>query len=128
MMITDSAGFGVMPPRVVDRGSATSESIASATFAAGHTFTDTNLLATSGQLREFRAYLEGSYCQEHDALTVNTITTTRGADHDRWCPGGAKLGDSVTTDHISPAGSIKADSPACTYLADHRVARKDFAP
>jgi len=38
----------------------------------------------------------------------------------------AKLGDSVTTDHISPAGSIKADSPAGQYLADHGVARKDF--
>ncbi|WP_034250891.1 MULTISPECIES: aconitate hydratase AcnA [Arsenicicoccus] len=38
----------------------------------------------------------------------------------------AKLGDSVTTDHISPAGSIKADSPAGTYLAEHGVERKDF--
>jgi aconitate hydratase len=38
----------------------------------------------------------------------------------------AKLGDSVTTDHISPAGAIKADSPAGQYLADHGVARKDF--
>ncbi|WP_328999185.1 aconitate hydratase AcnA [Kribbella sp. NBC_00709] len=38
----------------------------------------------------------------------------------------AKLGDSVTTDHISPAGSIKADSPAGQYLADHGVERKDF--
>ena len=38
----------------------------------------------------------------------------------------AKLGDSVTTDHISPAGSIKADSPAGTYLAEHGVDRKDF--
>ncbi len=38
----------------------------------------------------------------------------------------AKLGDSVTTDHISPAGSIKADSPAGVYLAEHGVARKDF--
>ena len=37
-----------------------------------------------------------------------------------------KLGDSVTTDHISPAGSIKADSPAGRYLADHGVDRKDF--
>ena len=35
----------------------------------------------------------------------------------------AKLGDSVTTDHISPAGSIKVDSPAGRYLADHGVAR-----
>ncbi len=38
----------------------------------------------------------------------------------------AKLGDSVTTDHISPAGSIKADSPAGVYLAAHGVDRKDF--
>lgn len=38
----------------------------------------------------------------------------------------AKLDDSVTTDHISPAGSIKADSPAGVYLAEHGVARKDF--
>ena len=38
----------------------------------------------------------------------------------------ALLGDSVTTDHISPAGAIKADSPAGTYLAEHGVDRKDF--
>ncbi|AEI11988.1 aconitate hydratase AcnA [Cellulomonas gilvus] len=38
----------------------------------------------------------------------------------------AKLGDSVTTDHISPAGSIKADSPAGVYLAAHGVDRRDF--
>jgi aconitate hydratase len=38
----------------------------------------------------------------------------------------AKLGDSVTTDHISPAGSIKADSPAGAYLVEHGVARGDF--
>ena len=37
-----------------------------------------------------------------------------------------KLGDSITTDHISPAGSIKADSPAGTYLSEHGVDRKDF--
>ncbi len=38
----------------------------------------------------------------------------------------AKLGDSVTTDHISPAGSIKPDSPAGRYLLEHGVERKDF--
>jgi aconitate hydratase len=38
----------------------------------------------------------------------------------------AKLGDSVTTDHISPAGSIKADSPAGKYLTEHGVSRVDF--
>jgi aconitate hydratase len=37
-----------------------------------------------------------------------------------------KLGDSVTTDHISPAGSIKADSPAGKYLAERGVSRVDF--
>ena len=37
-----------------------------------------------------------------------------------------KLGDSVTTDHISPAGSIKADSPAGQYLLEHGVERRDF--
>jgi aconitate hydratase len=38
----------------------------------------------------------------------------------------AVLGDSVTTDHISPAGAIKADSPAGKYLTEHGVDRKDF--
>jgi aconitate hydratase len=38
----------------------------------------------------------------------------------------AILGDSVTTDHISPAGNIKADSPAGKYLAEHGIARTDF--
>ena len=36
------------------------------------------------------------------------------------------VGDSVTTDHISPAGSIKPDSPAGRYLVEHGVERKDF--
>ncbi|HET7419492.1 MAG TPA: aconitate hydratase AcnA [Candidatus Dormibacteraeota bacterium] len=38
----------------------------------------------------------------------------------------AVLGDSVTTDHISPAGAIPADSPAGRYLIDHGVERADF--
>jgi aconitate hydratase len=38
----------------------------------------------------------------------------------------AKLGDSVTTDHISPAGAIKNGSPAAIYLNDHDIPRKDF--
>ncbi|OMH29681.1 aconitate hydratase [Tersicoccus phoenicis] len=37
-----------------------------------------------------------------------------------------KLGDSVTTDHISPAGSFKSDTPAGKYLTEHGVERKDF--
>ena len=38
----------------------------------------------------------------------------------------AVLGDSITTDHISPAGNIKADSPAGIYLAEHGIERIDF--
>jgi aconitate hydratase len=38
----------------------------------------------------------------------------------------AVLGDSITTDHISPAGSIKADGPAGRYLIDHGVKKEDF--
>ena len=37
-----------------------------------------------------------------------------------------KLGDSITTDHISPAGAIKADAPAGKYLSEHGVERRDF--
>jgi aconitate hydratase len=38
----------------------------------------------------------------------------------------AKLGDSVTTDHISPAGAIKATAPAGLYLTEHGIERRDF--
>ena len=38
----------------------------------------------------------------------------------------AVFGDSITTDHISPAGAIKPDSPAGTYLQEHQVSRADF--
>ena len=38
----------------------------------------------------------------------------------------AVFGDSITTDHISPAGSIKADSPAGSYLSDHQVPRAEY--
>src|SRR3954449_10677892 len=38
----------------------------------------------------------------------------------------AMFGDSITTDHISPAGAIKLDSPAGAYLTGHQVSRLDF--
>src|SRR5690606_11094925 len=38
----------------------------------------------------------------------------------------ALLGDSITTDHISPAGAIKKDSPAGQYLIEHGVQPRDF--
>ncbi len=52
-----------------------------------------------------------------DLLILDTINQARVL---------AKLGDSVTTDHISPAGSIAKDSPAAIYLRDHGVADQDF--
>ena len=54
------------------------------------------------------------------AAEAGTITEIKGARPL------AILGDSVTTDHISPAGSIKADSPAGKYLMEHGVAKRDF--
>ena len=57
-----------------------------------------------------------------DGMTIETSPVT-DIDGARVL---AKLGDSVTTDHISPAGSIKADSPAGKYLQEHGVDRKDF--
>jgi aconitate hydratase len=50
----------------------------------------------------------------------STVTDVEGARCLVW------LGDSVTTDHISPAGSIRPDSPAGRYLVEHGVERKDF--
>ncbi len=52
-----------------------------------------------------------------ELLILNTINQARVL---------AKLGDSVTTDHISPAGSIAKDSPAAIYLRDRGVADQDF--
>ncbi len=54
------------------------------------------------------------------ALETSPVTDIHGAR------ALAKLGDSVTTDHISPAGSIKADTPAGRYLSEHGIDRKDF--
>jgi aconitate hydratase len=60
-------------------------------------------------------YFEGMSRQARD--TVPEITGARAV---------ALLGDSVTTDHISPAGSIKKDSPAGRYLTEHGVEARDF--
>ncbi|MFJ9959515.1 aconitate hydratase AcnA [Streptomyces avermitilis] len=59
-------------------------------------------------------YFEG---MAHESSPVTDITGARVL---------AKLGDSVTTDHISPAGAIKADTPAGKYLTEHGVERRDF--
>ncbi|PPS77459.1 MULTISPECIES: aconitate hydratase AcnA [Streptomyces] len=59
-------------------------------------------------------YFEG---MAHEPAPVENISGARVL---------AKLGDSVTTDHISPAGAIKADTPAGKYLTEHGVERRDF--
>jgi aconitate hydratase len=68
---------------------------------------------------------ESTYVRKPPYFEGMTMETTPVADID-GARVLAKLGDSVTTDHISPAGSIKADSPAGKYLAEHGVERKDF--
>jgi len=57
---------------------------------------------------------------EHIEMTPAALEDIRGARVLAW------LGDSVTTDHISPAGSIPADSPAGRYLIEHGVQPRDF--
>jgi aconitate hydratase len=57
---------------------------------------------------------------EHIEMTPSPLVDIRGARVLAW------LGDSVTTDHISPAGSIPADSPAGRYLIEHGVEPREF--
>ena len=57
---------------------------------------------------------------ENMPKTPGKISNITGARVLAW------LGDSVTTDHISPAGSIKADSPAGIYLTENGIAKNDF--
>ncbi|MEP6797808.1 MAG: aconitate hydratase, partial [Lapillicoccus sp.] len=68
---------------------------------------------------------DSTYVRKPPYFDGMTMETTPVADID-GARVLAKLGDSVTTDHISPAGSIKADSPAGKYLGEHGVDRKDF--
>jgi aconitate hydratase len=69
---------------------------------------------------ENSTYVKKAPYFENMKLETTPVTDVRGA---RVL---VKLGDSVTTDHISPAGSIKADSPAGKYLAERGVSRVDF--
>jgi len=57
---------------------------------------------------------------ENFTKTPTPVTNIQGARVLAW------LGDSVTTDHISPAGAIRPDTPAAKYLAEHGVPRRDF--
>ena len=83
----------------------------------------TDLASPEGQLFDWNN--DSTYIQNppyftdmsKDAGTVEDISNARVL---------ALLGDSVTTDHISPAGAIKEDSPAGKYLMDNSVAKSDF--
>ena len=78
---------------------------------------------TGGELYAWR--LDSTYIQEPPFFTDFSLEPTKiGAV--RGARVLALLGDSVTTDHISPAGDIPLDSPAGRYLAEHNVEKKDF--
>jgi aconitate hydratase len=75
---------------------------------------------------ETYAWSAGStYIQNPPYFEGMTMTAVSPSDIENARPL-AIFGDSITTDHISPAGAIKADSPAGTYLSEHQVARGDF--
>ncbi|HET7575972.1 MAG TPA: aconitate hydratase AcnA [Sphingomicrobium sp.] len=66
-----------------------------------------------------------TYIQNPPYFTGMTMEPTPPADIERARPL-AIFGDSITTDHISPAGAIKPDSPAGRYLLEHGVTRGEF--
>ncbi|MEW1641156.1 MULTISPECIES: aconitate hydratase AcnA [unclassified Streptomyces] len=68
---------------------------------------------------------ESTYVRKPPYFEGMTMETTPVSDID-GARVLAKLGDSVTTDHISPAGAIKADTPAGKYLTEHGIERRDF--
>ncbi|QIL01852.1 aconitate hydratase AcnA [Sphingomonas sinipercae] len=75
---------------------------------------------------ETYAWPAGStYIQNPPYFTGMTMEAVAPGDIDRARPL-AVFGDSITTDHISPAGAIKPDSPAGRYLLDHQVSRGQF--
>jgi aconitate hydratase len=68
---------------------------------------------------------ESTYIQNPPYFTGMTMTPTPAGDIQE-ARALAVFGDSITTDHISPAGSIKPDSPAGRYLLEHGVSRAEF--
>jgi aconitate hydratase len=76
---------------------------------------------SGGELYEWRE--DSTYIQEPPFFTDPSLKPSGDITGARLL---ALLGDSVTTDHISPAGDIAEDSPAGRYLAQHGVAKRDF--
>lgn len=93
-----------------------------ADFAAGNPLWN-EIPASVGNVYQWEGsstYIQEPPFFEDFSLTPGTFSDVRGARPL------ALFGDSVTTDHISPAGAIKEDSPAGRYLTDHGVAKADF--
>jgi aconitate hydratase len=93
-----------------------------ADFAAGNPLWN-EIPASVGNVYEWEGsstYIQEPPFFEEFSLTPGTFSDVRGARPL------ALFGDSVTTDHISPAGAIKEDSPAGRYLTEHGVAKADF--
>ncbi len=76
---------------------------------------------SGGEIYEWRA--DSTYIQEPPFFTDPSLKPGSALKGARVL---AMLGDSITTDHISPAGSIPADSPAGRYLVEHGVGKNDF--
>ncbi|MDG1399822.1 MAG: aconitate hydratase AcnA, partial [Candidatus Binatia bacterium] len=93
-----------------------------ADFAAGNPLWN-EIPSSVGNVYEWEGdstYIQDPPFFENFSLTPGTLADVKGARPL------ALFGDSVTTDHISPAGAIKEDSPAGRYLQEHGVAKKDF--
>lgn len=82
-----------------------------------------NLPTPTGPIFEWDA--DSTYVRKAPYFDGMTMELTPVADI-RGARVLATLGDSVTTDHISPAGNIKAGTPAAQYLTEHGVTQKDF--
>jgi len=93
-----------------------------ADFAAGNPLWN-EIPSSVGNVYEWEGdstYIQDPPFFENFSLAPGTLADVKGARPL------ALFGDSVTTDHISPAGAIKEDSPAGRYLQEHGVAKKDF--
>jgi aconitate hydratase len=82
-----------------------------------------DIAVTGGDTYSWPAH--STYIQNPPYFTGMTMEPVPPADIDRARPL-AIFGDSITTDHISPAGAIKPDSPAGRYLLEHGVSRGEF--
>lgn len=78
------------------------------------------------QSSQFQWNHESTYIRQPPYFRDTQVEPPSSVDDIKGARAIAVLGDSVTTDHISPAGSIKLDSPAGKYLLDHGVEQKDF--